>query len=149
MNSHDICGFIPICQNEKWGYADNRGKIVIPCKWKLAGYFHEGRAWVQNFQNRYGYIDESGKEVISCIFLDASDFDDGTATVVIGDFSPVPNGLDLTRLPNSSWIDIDKEGMPLNKNEKLLDYLCQLENYCNDPVSFVRYEEYSQNRRSL
>ena len=44
MNSYDICGLSPICQNEKWGYADNSGEIVIPCKWKLAGYFHEGRA---------------------------------------------------------------------------------------------------------
>lgn len=146
MNSWNDCGLIPICQNEKWGYTNKNGRIVIPCKWDLVGYFHEGRAWVRNSQNRYGYIDESGQEIISCIFLSASDFDDGTATVVIGDFSPVPKDLDILSLPNSSWIDIDREGMPLNKDDKLLDYLCQLENYCSDPVSFVRYEEYKQNR---
>ena len=146
MNFQSSCNLTPICQNEKWGYANKRGNIVIPCKWDSAGFFHEGRARVRNFQRRYGYIDESGKEVISCIFLDASDFEDGTATVAIGDFSPVPKDLDLSRLHNLSWIDIDKNGIPLNKDDQLLDYLCKLEDYCSDPASFVRYEEYWQNK---
>ena len=34
--------------NGKWGYLDQTGKLVIPCKWKFAYDFHEGMAVVED-----------------------------------------------------------------------------------------------------
>ena len=36
-------------EDEKWGYIDITGKIVIPLKYKSAGEFHDGFAWCELF----------------------------------------------------------------------------------------------------
>ena len=40
-------GLAAVCQDEKWGYIDTAGKIVIPCAYRETGDFANGRAAVR------------------------------------------------------------------------------------------------------
>ncbi len=139
MKSVDFFELTPIQHGGKYGFQDKKGNIVIPCQWEMVSLFHEGLALVRDNKHRYGYIDKSGEIIIPCIFIDACDFQNGTATVAIGDLSPINyDDFDVNDIPESSYIVIDKKGMPLDDNEELLDYLCLLEEYCMDSVGFIR-----------
>jgi hypothetical protein len=76
----------PIKQNQKWGYIDNTGKIVIEPQFQFADRFSEGLAVVEVGHRTYGYIDGLGKFVINPQFRDnAGTFSDGLAIVAIGE----------------------------------------------------------------
>ena len=47
--------------NEKWGFIDKTGKVVISCQWKGARDFHEGLALVKDANEKWGFIDKTGK----------------------------------------------------------------------------------------
>ena len=34
--------------NDKWGFIDETGKVVIPCQWKSIGTFRDGLAYVKD-----------------------------------------------------------------------------------------------------
>jgi hypothetical protein len=74
--------------NDKRGYIDRTGKIVIEPKWAGANNFSEGLAVVAVDSPGYkeGYIDATGKLVIAATFDDAGDFENGLALVGIGEF---------------------------------------------------------------
>ena len=55
-------GFAPVVINEKWGYIDRSGKMVIPAKYDDAGSFTDGRASVE-LNGRTFTIDRSGREI--------------------------------------------------------------------------------------
>lgn len=95
--------------NDKRGYIDRTGKIVIEPKWNGANNFSNGRAVVAVNSPHYkeGYIDRTGKLVIPAVFDDASDFDDdGLALVGVGKFGLHGSGehkfgfIDL----NGNWV---------------------------------------------
>lgn len=67
----------------KYGYADESGKIVIPCKWSYAGEFSEGLAVVMDalVKKSYGFIDKSGAFVFKEKWYGAGDFCKGLAPV--------------------------------------------------------------------
>ena len=50
--------------NDKYGYKDAGGKVVVEPKYDLAYPFTEGVAAVR-LAGKYGYLNESGKEVVS------------------------------------------------------------------------------------
>ncbi|MCO5231766.1 MAG: WG repeat-containing protein [Chitinophagales bacterium] len=50
--------------NEKWGYCDITGKIVLPAKYSFAEEFTNGRALVTMNYNEYGIIDDKGNWVV-------------------------------------------------------------------------------------
>ena len=56
------------CKNEKFGFVDKMGNMIVPAKYDDVADFKEGRAWVANRgeddQYRCGYIDLEGKVVI-------------------------------------------------------------------------------------
>ena len=56
------------CKNEKFGFVDKMGNMIVPAKYDDVADFKEGRAWVANRgeddQFRCGYIDLEGKVVI-------------------------------------------------------------------------------------
>ena len=74
----------PISVDDKFGYIDKSGKIVIQPKYDSVGYFSEGLAPVL-VGNKYGYIDTKGKFIINPKYNDASDFSEGLAQVLVGD----------------------------------------------------------------
>lgn len=69
--------------NDKYGYIDKKGKIVIKPKFKDAQEFLEGLAAV-GIEDESGYIDIRGEIVIELKFDDASDFSEGLAKVEFG-----------------------------------------------------------------
>ncbi len=74
--------------NDKRGYIDQTGKIMIPPQFGGAGNFVEGRAVVATYEKGYkeGYIDSSGQLVIPFRFDQARDFSEGLAAVGFGEF---------------------------------------------------------------
>lgn len=74
--------------NDKRGFIDRSGKVVIKPQWSGANDFSEGLAVVAVDSPRYkeGYIDATGKLVIEAKFDEAGDFEDGLALVGVGEF---------------------------------------------------------------
>jgi len=81
--------------NDRCGFIDKTGKLVIPCQWKSAWYFSEGLAKVQDANGKWGFIDKTGKVVIPCQWKDAFPFREGLASV---------------QDANGKWHKIDKTG---------------------------------------
>lgn len=79
-------GRIPAARNEKSGYLDRHGKVVIPFEFQFAGTFSEGLAPVMKGR-KYGYIDRDGRTRIPFQFDQAGEFGRGLAAVKIGDES--------------------------------------------------------------
>lgn len=56
------------CKNEKYGFIDKMGNVIVPAKYDQVADFKEERAWVayRNDEGRLkcGYIDLDGKEVV-------------------------------------------------------------------------------------
>lgn len=74
--------------NDKRGYIDRTGKVIIEPKWGGANNFSEGLAVVATYEDGYkqGYIDTTGKVVIEPQFRRAWDFSEGLAAVGFGEF---------------------------------------------------------------
>ena len=83
--------------NNKYGYIDKRGQMVIQPMFDVTTDFSEGLACV-NVNNKWGYIDVSGKYVIDAKFDMAFPFSEGLGCVRIGDEE------------NGKWGYIDKTG---------------------------------------
>jgi hypothetical protein len=72
-------------QNDKFGYMDKTGKVVIPPKYHYAGDFYNGMACVMLVENSlYGYINKTGTLVIKPQYAIAKDFSDDVAWVGAG-----------------------------------------------------------------
>lgn len=69
-------------QNQKYGFADKTGKVVIPCQWKDAYSFSGGLAAVQEANGKWGFIDKMGKIVIPCQWIRAFRFSEGLGSVM-------------------------------------------------------------------
>lgn len=69
-----------IYENNKFGYIDTTGKVIIKPKFHNAGDFSEGLAAVRE-DGLYGYINEQGEYVIQPEFEYASKFNEGCAVV--------------------------------------------------------------------
>lgn len=105
--------------NDKRGFIDRSGKVVIKPKWNGANNFSEGRAVVVLHDPRYkeGYIDTTGRLVIPATFDQASDFKDGLALVGIGEF-----GLHGSGDHKFGFIDIDGKWVVPTKYRSLYGF---------------------------
>ncbi len=73
---------IPFEQDEKWGFVNSKGEIVIKPQFDKVEPFSEGLALVKaNLKN--GFIDASGKVVIELQYYNAFSFSEGLAAVTI------------------------------------------------------------------
>lgn len=70
--------------DDKYGYKDGGGKIVVEPRYDLAYPFTEGLAAVR-LAGKYGYLNESGKEIVSPKYDFTWHFIGGFATVKLGD----------------------------------------------------------------
>ena len=51
----------------KYGFVNERGKLVIPCKWKFSKVFMSGLAKVMDAStDKWGVIDKTGKVLVPC-----------------------------------------------------------------------------------
>jgi hypothetical protein len=93
--------------DDKRGYIDQNGKIVIRPQFEGASDFSEGLAVISTSKNGYknkkGYIDESGSIVIPPEFDSAAEFSEGLAAVAFGEFTLHGGG-------DHIWGFIDKSG---------------------------------------
>jgi WG containing repeat len=96
----------PIEKDNKWGFIDRTGKVVIPLQFDSARNFHEGLALVTD-KGKTLFIDASGQVVIKPEFDIVDDFSEGHAAVNIGQ-TRIPN-LGLISNPGK-WGYIDKTG---------------------------------------
>ncbi|SDY17523.1 WG repeat-containing protein [Hymenobacter psychrophilus] len=71
---------VPFRQGNRWGYADRRGRLVLPAHYDEAGPFADELAWVR-MGNLYGYIDGSGSPVTPVQYTRAGIFRNNQATV--------------------------------------------------------------------
>src|SRR5258706_14890735 len=79
----------PVEKDDKWGFIDRTGKIVIPLQFASANDFHEGLALVTaNHQTMF--IDMTGKTVFMPKFDIVNSFSEGLAAVNIGQ-KRIPN----------------------------------------------------------
>ncbi len=79
----DSCGYeglIVSKKGDKWGYVDEKGKMVIPFAFEKAWGFRGGKAFVYR-NEKFGMIDKEGKFVTPLIYDDVSDADEGMILV--------------------------------------------------------------------
>lgn len=80
---------IAVCQNEKWGYANSNGEIVIAPEYEEARSFSNGLAAVKN-GNKWGFINTNNELVIDYQFTDAGYMDVNGMCIVRTD---IPEGI--------------------------------------------------------
>lgn len=71
-------GLACVKKNEKYGFIDTKGNVVIDFQYDKAFDFSEGLACVSK-NDKYGYIDKKGNVIIDFQFSDAHRFSDGLA----------------------------------------------------------------------
>jgi hypothetical protein len=76
----------PVSENDKWGYVNEQGEMVIKPQFEMASEFKNGLAAVVaidkvGYKNKYGYIDKSGTMVVEPQYDEAEAFSDGLAAV--------------------------------------------------------------------
>ena len=73
---------VPVVQQNKWGYINKAGEIIINPQFDGAGEFSEGVAGI-TISGKMGYIDKTGKIIINPQFESAGEFIDGLARISI------------------------------------------------------------------
>lgn len=76
-------GLIHLREGDKWGLANDSGKILADTKYDFLGSFSEGLAVVR-LNGKYGFIDTGGREVIALQYDHADSFSNGTSRVENG-----------------------------------------------------------------
>jgi len=78
----DSDNLMPVKKDDKYGFIDNNGKLVIPFNYEDAQLFYEGLAFVKK-NGKYGYINQNGEVVIDFIYENYwySNFNSGKAQV--------------------------------------------------------------------
>jgi hypothetical protein len=118
----------PIVENNRVGFIDTSGQVVIKPVFRSAGEFSEGLA-AERLNGTYGYIDETGKFVIQPQFDYAEPFSDGLAIVykdgqpyfinkqgqkafdfIFSSAEPFENGRAKVKTANDAFGFIDKHG---------------------------------------
>ena len=75
-----VDGLLPVKQNNRWGYVDRVGHVVIKPTYDAADNFHEGFAGVK-VERKWGFIDQNGKMVIHPLYDIVGTFQGGVASV--------------------------------------------------------------------
>ena len=70
--------------NDKYGYKDDKGKVVVEPKYELAYPLNEGLAAVR-LNGKYGFVDQKGKEIVPPQYDHTWKFIGGYAAVKLAD----------------------------------------------------------------
>lgn len=126
---------VKISKDDHWGFVDENGTVVVPCKYNAVTYFQEGMACVESDKRKWGFVSPDGNEVIPCKWEDVGFFSEGLAYVEdafgrIGfidkkgkvvipcqweDVAPFHNGKAFVKDSEGRWLQIDKTGKILDK----------------------------------
>ena len=86
-------GLARVKQDNKWGFVDKSGRLVVPCIYDFCDDFEDGLARVKQ-SDKWGFIDKTGKEEIPCKFELCHEFREGFANIKL----------------NEKWGFVDKTG---------------------------------------
>ena len=67
---------------EKWGFVDKEGNVVINPQFSSVSNFSDGKCGVRNSDRKWGFIDKEGKIIINYQFDGADDFKNGKCIVI-------------------------------------------------------------------
>ena len=115
--SQETIELYPIMIDNKWGYVDTKGTIVIPVQFQEADLFTNGLARVGVEKDSvvwYGFINDKGDLVIPCKYKDATCFSEEIAWVVKPKGYPVAidkSGKELFTLKDAEYVTTFKEGL--------------------------------------
>jgi len=112
---------VPFRKGDKWGYADQRQRLVLPLQYDEAGPFVDGVAWVRQGE-LFGYINSGGSLLTPLHFTKASNFHQGRATVGLGGetFDINAGGQRLSTQPSPApEVDVLSLGHITHQNGKL------------------------------
>ena len=79
-NTTETGGLYPIVLDDKLGFIDSTGQVIVPPTYDDGGYFHQGRAYVSR-SGKFGFIDALGRVVVPPKYDTVSDFWEGLAMV--------------------------------------------------------------------
>ncbi len=91
-------GLARVKSNQKWGFIDSTGSVIIPLKYNEVTNFSDGLAKVR-LGSKWGLMNSSGKEIIKPTFTFIDEFIDGKAMVLL----------------NGEKYYMNKEGIRVNK----------------------------------
>lgn len=74
-------GMVPVKINNKVGYMDNKGKIVIAPKYEVGDHFGENGYAPVHFNGKYGVINKKGETVMPFEYISAMPFENGYGAV--------------------------------------------------------------------
>src|ERR1035441_4852292 len=77
-------GFAPFVQNNKYGYFDKTGNVVIEAQFFYAGDFFNGLACAALSDMERGLIDKTGKMILGLYHGAVSNFSEGLSAVTVG-----------------------------------------------------------------
>lgn len=95
FESFTLDGMIRVEKNDRYGYFNVYGKLVVPLEYKKARYFSGGYGAVRGKGKKWGFLDKQGKLVIEPQFHDVRWFREGWAGAATS---------------NSDWGFIDTKG---------------------------------------
>ncbi len=76
------CGLVSVIEDDKWGYINENGELVIEYQFDYAGVFNKNGIAAVAVDDNYGLIDNSGKFIVNPRFeYVSSNFSDGYAVV--------------------------------------------------------------------
>ena len=75
---------LPFIANNRYGFMNIAGEVVVPNDFDFTGYFQEGLAVVVKGE-KFGFINKRGELQIPCMYTSAGDFIDGLAIIELND----------------------------------------------------------------
>ena len=74
-------GLARVGKNGKYGFVNEKGKVIIPIRYVAASNFNYGLAVVKTIDNKCFFIDKTGKPFNENVYHDAKSFSEGLAAV--------------------------------------------------------------------
>ena len=78
------CRIYKVSKNDKFGYTDDKGNLIIPLIYDDGMSFSEGRAAIM-IAKKWGFIDSAGNEIVKPQYTEVYSFHEGLAVVSKGD----------------------------------------------------------------
>jgi hypothetical protein len=81
LNSYFVNGLAVVKSNGSYGYYNQQGTLIIPCKYTAAGFFENNRAAVKDNSKKFYYITKSGNKAFAATYDKAYRFCNNKAFV--------------------------------------------------------------------
>lgn len=112
----ELIKLFPVQVNEKWGYVDTKGALVIPVQFQEADIFSEGLARVgieKDSVMYYGFINDKGELIIAPQYKDVTCFSEKIAWAVKAKGHPIAidnTGKELFTMIDAEYVSSFSEG---------------------------------------